>query len=188
VTSASTAGASPTRRSRTIVSSCSASALPSARKSSSPWSIGSTMRGGLAAGSSDSMARRAASRRLASSGCRARAPPATADRISARTCGKPALCSAVSSACTRPVSPLIAARPGRTIGSDRKLRSSRASRGRRPARRNDDLPDPDAPSTTMSRGAGASRSARSRSSPSTIGASRPKKMPASSASSGSRPR
>jgi RNA polymerase primary sigma factor len=61
-------------------------------------------------------------------------------------------------------------------------------RGRRPARRNDDLPAPDAPRITSSRGGAASRSPRNRSSASMTGASRPKKMPASSASSGLRPR
>ena len=57
-----------------------------------------------------------------------------------------------SSAASRPVSPLIAARSGRITGSGRKLRSSRLSRGNRPARRNDDLPAPDAPRMTSSRG------------------------------------
>ena len=49
-----------------------------------------------------------------------------------------------------------AARSGRTIGRTRKLRSSRSSRGTRPARRNDDLPAPDAPSIASRRGAAAS--------------------------------
>jgi hypothetical protein len=68
------------------------------------------------------------------------------------------------------------------------LRSSRASLGNSPALRNDDLPAPEAPRITKSRGAAPSRKPRSLSSASTIGASRPKKMPASSASSGLRPR
>ena len=51
-----------------------------------------------------------------------------------------------------PASPNIAARSGRMIGNGRKFRSSRARRGNRPARRNEDLPAPDAPRMTRSRG------------------------------------
>ena len=58
------------------------------------------------------------------------------------------------------MSPLIAARSGRITGNGRKLRSSRASRGNRPARRNEDLPAPDAPRMTRSRGGVFSRKPR----------------------------
>ena len=109
-------------------------------------------------------------------------------RRSARGIAMLAAANAPSSAESKPVSPVIAARSGRITGNGRKFRSSRMSRGKRPARRNDDLPAPDAPRMTRSRGGVVSRNPRSRSSASTIGASRPKKMPASSASSGRRPR
>jgi hypothetical protein len=46
-----------------------------------------------------------------------------------------------SLALTRPVSPLIAERSGRMIGSGKKVCASRPSRGRRPARRKLDFPD-----------------------------------------------
>ena len=81
----------------------------------------------------------------------------------------------------------------RALGSDRRqgqeIAHRRASsRGSSPARRNEDLPAPEAPRIAMSRGGAAALKPRSRSMASTIGASRPKKMPASSASSGFRPR
>ena len=75
------------------------------------------------------------------------------------------------------------ARDGST-GRRQEIASSRASRGSRPARRNDDLPAPEAPRITNSRGGARSRRPRSRSVASMIGASRPKKTPASTASSG----
>jgi hypothetical protein len=81
-----------------------------------------------------------------------------------------------------------AARSGRIAGSARKFRSSRARRGSSPARRNDDLPAPEAPRITSRRGGAAIFRPRSRSVASTIGASRPKKTPASTFSSGFRPR
>ena len=98
----------------------------------------------------------------------------------------PAGCAA--SALTRPVSPVSAARSGRITGKGMNCASSRSSLGRRPARRNEDLPAPEAPRIANNRGGAPARSPRSRSMASTIGASRPKKMPASSASCGFRPR
>ncbi len=61
---------------------------------------------------------------------------------------------------------MITVRSGRMIGKGRKL-SSRASRGSRPARRNEDLPAPDAPRITRSRDGAPSRKPRSASSVST---------------------
>lgn len=55
---------------------------------------------------------------------------------------------------------LSAARSGRMIGSAKKLRSSRAKRGARPALRNEDLPAPEAPRITSNRGGAASRRPR----------------------------
>ena len=53
---------------------------------------------------------------------------------------------------TKPVSPVSAARSGRTAGRGMNCASSRLSRGRSPARRNDDLPAPEAPRIASSRG------------------------------------
>jgi hypothetical protein len=67
------------------------------------------------------------------------APAWTTARRSARGISIFAAANASSSAASNPVSPEIAARSGRMIGNGRKFRSSRLSRGNRPARRNDDL-------------------------------------------------
>ena len=91
-------------------------------------------------------------------------------------------------AAARPVSPVSALRPGRTTPNSVKRRSSRAKRGSKPARRNDDLPVPDGPNTTNSDFVSASLMPRSSSSPCTIGASRPKNTAASTCSNGSQPR
>ena len=104
-----------------------------------------------------------------------------ASRISPRGTLRLVASNALTSALSRPVSPEIAARSGRITGSGRKVCGSRPSLGNRPARRKLDLPAPDAPSTTISRGGAASVRPRSRSMASMTGASRPKKMPASSA-------
>jgi hypothetical protein len=89
---------------------------------------------------------------------------------------------------TNPVGPAITEPWGRTIGSGKKCRSSRASRGHRPALRYDDLPAPEAPKMTNMLSTPRSLIRRSASRPRVIAASRPKKMATSSASSGFRPR
>ena len=91
-------------------------------------------------------------------------------------------------AAARPASPVSALRPGRTTPNSVKRRSSRANRGSKPARRNDDLPVPDGPNTTNSDFVSAGLMPRSSSSPCTIGASRPKNTAASTCSNGSHPR
>ena len=80
------------------------------------------------------------------------------------------------------------ARSGRTMGSGRKRRSSRRSRGSSPARRNDDLPAPDGPRITNRDSTPEVRIPCSTSSPRTIWASRPKNTAASTSSSGAHPR
>ena len=80
-------------------------------------------------------------------------------------------------ACASPVSPVSAWRSGRMMSSSTKWRSSRRSRGSSPARRNDDFPDPDGPSTTNRLSTPVVRIARSMSSARTIWASRPKNTP-----------
>jgi hypothetical protein len=82
----------------------------------------------------------------------------------------------------------LAGRSGRTTDRGMNCVSSRFSLGRRPARKNDDLPDPEAPRIAINRGGAATLRPRRRSMASTIGASRPKKMPASDASCGFKPR
>ena len=114
--------------------------------------------------------------------------PSMAARRSARATDRLAVPNAPSRARSSLSPRRLPTRCGRTIGRTRNWRSSRANRGSRPARRNDDLPAPDAPRMTSNRGGGASCRSRSRSSASMTGASRPKKMPASSASSGNSPR
>ena len=88
----------------------------------------------------------------------------------------------------RPSSPVSTARSGRTIGSGRKRRSSRRSRGSSPARRNDDLPAPDGPRITNSDSTPVVRIPCSTSRPRRIWASRPKNTAASASSSGAQPR
>ena len=94
-----------------------------------------------------------------------------------------------SSAESRPSLPSIAPpRPARIAGSGSHWPSSRSSRGQSPARRNDDLPAPEAPRMTSRRGSLRDASPRSASMPrSDIGAA-PKNTAASSGSSASSPR
>ena len=100
--------------------------------SSSAWSMASTIRGGLGL-SRWCRPGRGPSRSAARSAFTAAAPASTAAFTSARVCFSPAAFTAASRLRIRPVSPLSAARSGRTIGSGRKLRSSReaAAGGRR---------------------------------------------------------
>ena len=105
-----------------------------------------------------------------------------------RLLNSPSRRKAPASACARPDPPLITAVSGRITGSVRNRASSRVSRGNRPARRKDDLPEPEAPSTTISGSTPSSIMPRMRSRPRTIMASRPKKIAASSGSSARSPR
>ena len=88
----------------------------------------------------------------------------------------------------RPSSPVSTARSGRTMAIGRNVRSSRRSLGSSPARRNDDFPLPDGPSTTNSDSTPVVRIPRSTSRPRRIWASRPKNTAASASSSGAHPR
>ena len=96
--------------------------------------------------------------------------------------------NAASRPAAKPVAPEMTARPGRRTGSGRKLRSSGINRGHSPARKNQDLPAPEAPKMTNRRSTPRSREPRSASSPRTIAASRPKNTAASSGSNAFSPR
>ena len=102
-------------------------------------------------------------------------PASTALRISARVRPSPASLNAFSKVAIKPDAPDKTARSGLITGSGRKCWLSRASLGINPARKNDDLPAPEAPRITNNRGGGLSLSPRSRSRPITVGPSRPKK-------------
>jgi hypothetical protein len=81
----------------------------------------------------------------------------------------------------------MTAASGRIGGNGRNDTSSRASRGHRPARRKEDFPEPEEPSTTRIFSTPLSIRPRMRSRPRTIRASRPKKIAASCGSSARRP-
>ena len=164
----------------------------SAENNSSAWSNGSINVGGAGSSSprTGSGNRSAAACWISISNSRSRSmSPVHADLISPRLgVDKPSLSRACQMAAARPASPVSALRPGRTMPNRVKRRSSRAKRGSKPARRNDDLPVPDGPNTTNSDFVSASLMPRSSSSPCTIGASRPKNTAASTCSNGSQPR
>ena len=88
----------------------------------------------------------------------------------------------------RPLSPVTAARSGRTMSATRKFLWSRRNRGSRPARRNDDLPTPDGPRITNRLSTPVARMPRSASKPRRICGSRPKNTAASASSIDCHPR
>ena len=115
-------------------------------------------------------------------------PPVSASLIRPGARGLPSRSKVCASALARPALPVITVVSGRIMGTGRKVTSSRTSLGHKPARRNDDFPEPEAPSTTKSLSTPPSARPRMRSSARTIAASRPKKTAASSASRARKPR
>ena len=164
----------------------------SAENNSSAWSKGSINVGGVGFSSprTGSGNRSVAACWISSSNSRIRSMSSVQAVLISPRLGtdRPSLSRACQMAAARPASPVSALRPGRTMPNSVKRRSSRAKRGSKPARRNDDLPVPDGPNTTNNDFVSADLMPRSSSSPCTIGASRPKNTAASTCSNGSQPR
>jgi hypothetical protein len=151
------AGPSEAAKSANKAKSASLSARPSVRNNSSAWSIAMTNAGGRSVSSPNPRRNVVAWTCSSNSGRSAVAPACTAERKSAREC----LNSIALIAFTRPVSPVRAARSGRITGKGMNSASSRCNLGRRPARRNDDLPAPEAPRIANNRGGAPALSPRS---------------------------
>ena len=119
---------------------------------------------GLVDGDDDRRRPRALAARRAPPGCRGRArragPQRRRARAPPRAVGARAWPAPPRRARRAACSPVSAARSGRIGGRARNALSSRASRGRSPARRNDDLPAPEAPRMTNRRGGAAAPQAR----------------------------
>ena len=167
-----------------ISSKARASSPPSAANNSSNWSTGTTTVRGAAPPSfppsrpSYSIRRRSASRPVAASSV----------RTSASVTVRPPARMASRRLASSPSWPVSAARSQRNVGNTVKWSLSRRRRGSKPARRNEDLPAPEAPRITYRRSTPRSRTRRRWSTARTMAASRPKKTAASGSSNADRPR
>ena len=180
-----TVGSSPAARSASNARRDSLSSRPSARNNSSAWSIATTKAGGRSDSSPATRRAAAAWTSSASSGRKAPAPACAAARRSARESRR--------QDCGERVDEAGLAGQRRALGTDHRQGNElrvvavRASAGARRAGTTT-CPRPRRRGSPSIAAALPARSPRSRSMASTIGASRPKKMPASSASCGFKPR